>query len=566
MKLLKEIKAVKSRTKQKGIEALGFYQATDDSDFQALYAEWKGTVNSGRHLQATARGHINAQKKYCQTSAALSVELAAFHRGTPAEGAATALGQVHADLERVQLAAIERLYEEEMIASIDLLLWQVPEVEERVKLRRKLLTERNAQQRKYDNACAAHAENQQNQTPNGGSGGGLFRRAKGESELSAEVATRRVKLEHAQAAVEEATEWCLTQFRELLDKRETGNALGGPMAAFFSCQHKMMAAGAHKLNKIRQHLPQSQAFDETLGTYEAEFARIQAASGNDLFDGFNANNSLLNGSSDVEGAFGAPIPDTCPLVIREAIEYLMTHGGLEAEGLFRVPGNADVVDEVAARYNAGESDVIEQLGCDHHDVAAIIKRYLKDLPDSLIPQDFYRRVVEVGRVDDGGDSLAEVVGEIPEPHLQCLSPLLHLLYKIARRSDINRMTFANLATCLAPTIVRAPADESPAKIMDEMQVVIMAVKTLIEQAKRYDLSTQPPRAEPVHSHSRSAPQSFSSHHAAPLPPQAPSANRHMSRRMGGAGSGRGISSMLGSARRMSMRRDSSSTTLTAGMW
>ena len=545
----------KRRAKQQMLETLRLTPGTEDSDFEAEYAEYKGTVNSIRHLQATMRAQSIAMKKLYQTSAALSVELAAFHRGTQYADGAMALGQAHAEIERVQLAAVERLYEEEVIAAADLLLWQVPEVQERVKQRKKLLLDYNSHLRKYESSRAALAECQQN---HGSSSGGLLRRGKSESELSAEVATRKVKLEHAETAVTEATEWCLTQFRALLDQRESGQILGGPMAAFLSCQRKLMTAGSQKLERVKPFLPLVEKFDGTLAEYEVEFQKMQAVGGNDLFANFPAGGDFaggFNGSGNFsEACFGVPLPENCPLLITEAIDFLETRGGLETEGLFRVPGSQDMVQELRDRYNAGEVGVFEQLDCDPHDVAALIKRYLHDLPESLIPQSYYQKIVNAARANDDCETLSDVIGELPDSHLRCLFPLLKFLYRVARRSDVNQMTFTNIATCLAPTVIRAPQDESPIKIMNEMQQVIIGFKTLIEHAKRFDLPPAPvaparqllENRPPVHNVRQSV-----------------TASKHISLKpQSSQGSARG-SSIL---KRMSMRRGDSSNSLTVSVW
>ena len=469
-------KDVKRRTKQQFLERVGLVAATEDSDFQAEYAEYKGTVNSIRHLQNSMRAHMQATKKQYQAAAAVAVELGAFHRGTPSADGVLALGQIHAELERIQLAAVERLYEEEVISAADLLLWQVPEVEERVKQRKNLLLDLNSHQRKYDTACQA-LNDVQNQGPNGA--GSLLRRGKSEHELTAEVATRKVRLDHAEAAVEEVTEWCLTQFRALLDQRETGKIFAGPMAAFLACERKLTSSASSKFDRIKLLFPLTEKFDETLNAYENEFAKSQAETG-DLFAKFRLDDIT---EREDNFSFGVPLTMQCPQVVTDAIEYLDTK--LNVEGLFRIGGSQDVVQELRERYNSGESGCLD--GCDPHDVAALLKRFLLDLPESLIPQSFYPRIVAAVNESEPEDAIAEVVGELPEPHIICLSNLLQFLYRIARRSDVNKMSFSNLATCLAPTIVRAPEDESPVKIMKEMQNVILAFKILIEQAKRFDL-------------------------------------------------------------------------------
>ena len=60
MKLFRD---ARRRAKQQLLQSMGLAAGTEDSDFQAEYAEYRGTVNSIRHVQTTMRAFIEAAKK-----------------------------------------------------------------------------------------------------------------------------------------------------------------------------------------------------------------------------------------------------------------------------------------------------------------------------------------------------------------------------------------------------------------------------------------------------------------------------------------------------------------------
>lgn len=489
----------KRRTKQQLLQSLGLSKGTDDSDFAAEHAEYKATTNALLSLQQTFKKNLESLKASYQTSSALSVELAAFNRNTSAFQGSVDLVNGFSALEGVQLAAAHRLYEEQAVAEINQLLWQVPEVEAKVKERKALMLDLNSHRRKFETAQATLIESQNNggninQNPSRGILGGR----KGESELSADLATRRVRLDHAETAVNEITEWLRTQFRELLDARESGILLAGPMTAFYVCQKRLAQTTSTKLESNKRAFPECEKYEAKLTMFENEFAKHHSNVGANFFAANDAMAGMnIDSGRPVVGCFGTSLADqpACgPILIRDCIDYLNECGGLEADGLFRVSGSMDVVQHLQKCYDRGETNCFESVECGPHEVATLLKLYLRELPESLIPQAVYHDMVAAANdPKDPAEAIAQIMGDLPDYHLVPLSAILQLLYRVGRRSDVNKMTFSNLATCLAPTVLAAPEDVAPSKAMNDMPFVIFVIKTLIEQAKRYDLS----RAQPV---------------------------------------------------------------------
>jgi len=177
-----------------------------------------------------------------------------------------------------------------------------------------------------------------------------------------------------------------------------------------------------------------------------------------------------------------------PAVVRECVKHIEFHG-TQVEGLFRVPGNALTVQALRERYDAGETEVV---GNEHdaHDVATLLKLYFRELPTAVVPDAVYAQVIEAARANKDDETakreaVCDAVLSLPQQNLVTLGLLLNLLQRIARNSAVNKMNSTNLATCFAPTILRAPAETSPAQVLNEMQWAITAFRILVDEAKRF---------------------------------------------------------------------------------
>lgn len=517
-------KDTRRRAKQQVLQTLGLAQGQEDSDFQAAFAEYKGTVTALRSLQKAMRNHLDAAKKQHETAAILTAELAAFHRNTAKFEEARELAMIHSDLERIQLAAGERLYEEECIAHADLLLWQVPEVEERARDRKKLLLDYNSHLRKFE-AGKHHLNENQNYASNSSTSFIQIGKKKSESEMMEDVATRKVRMEHAEAAVEEVTEFLNAQFNELNEKKESGEILRGPMGAFVAIQLSLAKEASKRLERVVQLFPDAAKFTPTLVKYQGEFESVSALasssnggggggggmgpssarkankhrrhasnqddmdplpSSNDNNDFSNSNdNSLANSTHHFTNA-NAVLSSTPPPLVVDCIKYLESDLSVVTEGLFRVPGSQETVQELKERYDSGERGVIfEASGVDAHDAAALLKLYFRDLSSPLVPFEVYPHLLEAARSSDAPREVLEVVRRsLPPANYNCLRALAVFLHRVSGSSAENKMTPANLATCFAPTLLRAPEDTSPARVLQDMQAAIGAVKIIIEQARR----------------------------------------------------------------------------------
>ncbi len=152
------------------------------------------------------------------------------------------------------------------------------------------------------------------------------------------------------------------------------------------------------------------------------------------------------------------------------------------EGIFRLNGSAKRIKELQAifdspdRYGKG----LDWHGYTVHDAANVLRRYLNQLPQPIVPLDFYERCREplrnhqiqtLGDAEastiDGGNfdqnaaiaSYQRLIRELPPLNRQLLLYILDLLAVFAAKSDLNRMNSVNLAAIFQPGVLSHPAHD-----------------------------------------------------------------------------------------------------------
>lgn len=95
----------------------------------------------------------------------------------------------------------------------------------------------------------------------------------------------------------------------------------------------------------------------------------------------------------------------------------------------------------------------------HHDIASVttlLKHFFRDLPDPLLTSAAYAQFIAAAKIDDDHirrDSLHAIINALPDPNYATLRVVALHLHRVSTHSDKNRMTPANLAICLGPTLM-----------------------------------------------------------------------------------------------------------------
>uniref|UniRef100_A0A6B2LDB3 Rho-GAP domain-containing protein n=1 Tax=Arcella intermedia TaxID=1963864 RepID=A0A6B2LDB3_9EUKA len=87
--------------------------------------------------------------------------------------------------------------------------------------------------------------------------------------------------------------------------------------------------------------------------------------------------------------------------------------------------------------------------------------YLRELPEGLILSRDFSSYCLLGSYQEVDiEAIAQLISTLPATNKLVLQKLLHLLFKISLKNEINKMTPANLAVCLATNVLKSGTNES----------------------------------------------------------------------------------------------------------
>ncbi|XP_043189356.1 rho GTPase-activating protein 1-like [Amphibalanus amphitrite] len=144
--------------------------------------------------------------------------------------------------------------------------------------------------------------------------------------------------------------------------------------------------------------------------------------------------------------------DPVPPVLRQCVEFLSHPDALETEGLFRRSANVRLVHQLQSQFNHGETVQLTE----PHLAAVLIKSFLRELEEPLMTFDLYDEIVQVQAMpkSERGTLVKSLVLEkLPEDNYTVLKFIIHFLAKVMDRSDLNKMTSANLAVVFGPNLI-----------------------------------------------------------------------------------------------------------------
>ncbi|KJH47499.1 RhoGAP domain protein [Dictyocaulus viviparus] len=125
--------------------------------------------------------------------------------------------------------------------------------------------------------------------------------------------------------------------------------------------------------------------------------------------------------------------------------------GLSREGLYRVPGRKDHVQSVLNELRTSRG--IPKLNIQEMEVVVdVIKSFLRELRDPLVPKSSREEFIRAAQTNNVL-SLNVAICDLPQPNRDTLSYLMLHLQKVEALKEVNRMSFENIARCMAIPIM-----------------------------------------------------------------------------------------------------------------
>lgn len=165
-----------------------------------------------------------------------------------------------------------------------------------------------------------------------------------------------------------------------------------------------------------------------------------------------------------------------PWIQKELTKEIIRLGGLETEGIFRLPGEIDKVN--ALKVQVEDWDVIDASSTDPHVVCSLLKLWLREMADPILPAKLTDEILDAS--DDFEKSI-KVVEKLPVSSQSTLLHLIRFLQTFAVEEVIlkTRMDGANLAMVMAPNLFR-PLSDDPRSLLDNSRREINFLRNLVE--------------------------------------------------------------------------------------
>jgi len=142
-----------------------------------------------------------------------------------------------------------------------------------------------------------------------------------------------------------------------------------------------------------------------------------------------------------------------PNFLVSILKFLRDH--LETEGLFRKAGSTGQTRALRLDVHELETFFIDDFDDNTpHDVGNLLKQWLRELPEPLIPIMFHDTFLKCLKLPDNSrlEGILNVCLLLPPLHISTLSSLLRFLSEVVGKSPINKMGSRNTALVFTPCL------------------------------------------------------------------------------------------------------------------
>ncbi|KAL1773259.1 GEM-interacting protein isoform X1 [Sigmodon hispidus] len=162
-------------------------------------------------------------------------------------------------------------------------------------------------------------------------------------------------------------------------------------------------------------------------------------------------------------------PEEVPFVVTRCTAEI-EHRALGTQGIYRVSGSRVRVERLCQAFENGRT-LVDLSGNSPHDITGVLKRFLQELTDPVIPFHLYDAFISLAKTlhaDPGDDpgtpspspeiirSLKTLLVQLPDSNYNTLRHLVAHLFRVAARFEENKMSANNLGIVFGPTLLRPP--------------------------------------------------------------------------------------------------------------
>lgn len=170
-----------------------------------------------------------------------------------------------------------------------------------------------------------------------------------------------------------------------------------------------------------------------------------------------------------------------PQYVETCVEFIREEG-INAEGIYRIPGNKQQVEILQLKLQEDPNVDIRSLDIQVNTVATVLKSFFKDT-EPLIPPNLQEELLEAAEIPDKSTRLVAIRGvlkKISPVNYEVLKYFITHLNELSQHKEKHSMDSRNLALCLWPTILRMDFS-SYDKMAQSTKIPGEVIQTLIDQ-------------------------------------------------------------------------------------
>ena len=193
------------------------------------------------------------------------------------------------------------------------------------------------------------------------------------------------------------------------------------------------------------------------------------------------------------GPFGIPLEATMmiqrqhdalpiPRLVFDLIRAIRLRSGKECEGIFRKSVSSSNLESLQARIDSGNMEVLST-SIDALTAAALLKKYLRELPEPVITFALHAECTELGSHASPSDKqrVNIIVKRLPESRSLILKGIVDLVRELLKPENAidNKMSPQAFAIVLAPALIQCPKD-SPEVLLSHSENEVNFIGKLIQ--------------------------------------------------------------------------------------
>ncbi|KAI0356324.1 hypothetical protein OH77DRAFT_253772 [Trametes cingulata] len=144
-----------------------------------------------------------------------------------------------------------------------------------------------------------------------------------------------------------------------------------------------------------------------------------------------------------------------PIILPFLADGILALGGTKSEGIFRVPGDGDLVSDLKLRIDKGYYS-LEGVD-DPHVLASLLKLWLRELCDPLVPDELYNDCITCAHKPE---ECVQIVQRLPTINRRVVLFVISFLQLFLEEKiqSVTKMTAPNLALVMAPNLLRCNSE------------------------------------------------------------------------------------------------------------